>query len=343
MAAGDLVLYALVVFCSENIPCLLIFTFFNFRKRQQDVDREYKEDNDPPKSKPQNNTTFKSIIYPCNLKQVPSGPCNQNLTNNNEFIVDKVKDMNNINLKDNTMTGGIHSNVTTCWGQTDSNDTLRFENVNSRQFNNSLLKGSNGDKIEGKKILAKDKYKMKSKLSYQSSLPKGSKWGQFVEVNEESSTEESDIEQDILLVKNNPPEEPHPIISLIDDKQNLCHFNNFVRGSEFSLEKGKNSKIDNKLRTVEPCDKYFKSHDNHISNRHIQIGGDKSSLYNLSYKGSISFQTDSTANYLTEPAEMTNKTMATNSRENSSVLSVNDKKPLFQIGDLNDDDLDVDL
>ena len=322
---------------------LINFYFLNFRKRQQDVDREYNEDNYPPKSKPQNNTTFKSIIYPCNLKQVPSGPCHQNCANNDEFIGDKVKHINNSNFKDNTMTGSVHSNVTTCWGQTDSQDTLQFNHVKNGQYNNALMKGSNGEKIEGKKVLPKDKYEMKSKLSYQSSLPKASKWGQFVEVNDEISTEESDVEQDILLVKNNPPEEPYPIISLIDDKQNLCHFNNFVGGSEFSMERGGNSKIDNKLRTVEPCDKYFKSHDNNTSSRHIQIEGDKSSLYNLSYKGSISFQTDSTANFLTEPAEMTNKTIATNSRENSSVLSVNDKKPLFKIGDLNDDDLDVDL
>jgi hypothetical protein len=65
--------------------------------------------------------------------------------------------------------------------------------------------------------------------------------------------------------------------------------------------------------------------------RHIQIEGDKSSLYNLSYKGSISFQTDSTANFLTEPAEMTNKTIATNSRENSSVLSVNEEDYFLQV------------
>lgn len=306
------------------------------RKRQQDLDREYNEDNDPPKSKSQNNTSFKSIIDPCN--QVPSGPCHQTLTNNDEFIGNKVKD---INQKDNTITGSVHSSVTTCCRHTDSNDTLQFENVNNRQSNNSLLKGSNGDKAEEEKILAKDKYEMKSKLSYQSSLPEGSKWGQFVEVNDESSTEESDIEQDILLEKINPSEEPYPIISLINGKQNLRHFNNFVGGSEFYMEQGENSKIDNKLRTVEPCDKNVKSHDHNTSSR--QIEGDQSSVYNLSYKGSISFQTDSTANFQTEPAEMTNKTMAANSRENSSVLSVNDKKPLFKIAELNDDDLDVDF
>jgi hypothetical protein len=55
--------------------------------------------------------------------------------------------------------------------------------VKNEQYNNSLMKGSNGEKIEGKKVLPKDKYEIKSKLSYQSSLPKASKWGQFVEVN----------------------------------------------------------------------------------------------------------------------------------------------------------------